>query len=108
MGPTPCSVMVGLPTVRGPVFRTQLHPPAERADPGSTTKEPTGSPVAVAACWGTASHRRPDREARVHVMAEDNTNRAGTEPDVAAAAISDGAYTLFVADFNDTDTAWAA
>ncbi len=41
-------------------------------------------------------------------MAEDNTNGAGTEPDVTAAAISDGAYTLFVADFNDTDTAWAA
>ncbi len=41
-------------------------------------------------------------------MAEDNTNGAGTGPDVTAAAISDGAYTLFVADFNDTDTAWAA
>jgi uncharacterized membrane protein len=27
---------------------------------------------------------------------------------VAAAAVSDGAYTLFVADFSDTDTAWSA
>jgi uncharacterized membrane protein len=27
---------------------------------------------------------------------------------VAAAAVSDGAYTLFVADFPDTDTAWGA
>jgi uncharacterized membrane protein len=30
------------------------------------------------------------------------------EPDVVAAAISDGAYTLFVADFNDTDSALEA
>jgi uncharacterized membrane protein len=28
--------------------------------------------------------------------------------DVVAAAVSDGAYTLFVADFADTDTAWKA
>ena len=35
----------------------------------------------------------------------------GTESDdtvASAAAISDGAYTLFVADFTDTDTAWQA
>ena len=35
---------------------------------------------------------------------------AGAEPEVTAAgaAISDGAYTLFVADFSDTETAWSA
>ena len=31
-----------------------------------------------------------------------------TEVSVAAAAVTDGAYTLFVADFDDTETAWAA
>ena len=31
-----------------------------------------------------------------------------SEVTVAGAAISDGAYTLFVADFSDTDTAWSA
>jgi uncharacterized membrane protein len=43
-------------------------------------------------------------------MAEDNAGTAGVEPEVtmAGAAISDGAYTLFVADFSDTDTAWSA
>jgi len=30
------------------------------------------------------------------------------EPEVVAAAVTDGAYTLFVADFADTDTAWEA
>jgi uncharacterized membrane protein len=43
-------------------------------------------------------------------MSEDITSAGSATPDltVAAAAVSDGAYTLFVADFNDTDTAWAA
>ncbi len=40
-------------------------------------------------------------------MSEDQTNPEPAEV-VAAAAISDGAYTLFVADFPDTDTAWEA
>ena len=31
-----------------------------------------------------------------------------TEVSVAAAVVTDGAYTLFVADFDDTETAWAA
>lgn len=31
-----------------------------------------------------------------------------TEPTVVGAVMTDGAYTLFVADFSDTDTAWAA
>ena len=30
------------------------------------------------------------------------------QPEVVAAAVTDGAYTLFVADFTDTDTAWEA
>src|SRR6476620_4326217 len=39
----------------------------------------------------------------------ENTSSAGTAvPQGTAAAVTDGAYTLFVADFNDTDTAWAA
>jgi uncharacterized membrane protein len=33
---------------------------------------------------------------------------AESEVVVTAAAVTDGAYTLFVADFDDTDTAWAA
>jgi uncharacterized membrane protein len=43
-------------------------------------------------------------------MSENITSAGSAESDVtvAAAAVSDGAYTLFVADFNDTDTAWAA
>ena len=43
-------------------------------------------------------------------MSEDTTNGAGAEPEVTAAgaAVSDGAYTLFVADFSDTETAWSA
>jgi uncharacterized membrane protein len=31
-----------------------------------------------------------------------------SDPDFTAAAVTDGAYTLFVADFSDTDTAWKA
>jgi uncharacterized membrane protein len=40
-------------------------------------------------------------------MSEDQST-AGQPEVIAAAAISDGAYTLFVADFPDTDTAWEA
>jgi uncharacterized membrane protein len=40
-------------------------------------------------------------------MSEDQNTGAQDET-MAAAAISDGAYTLFVADFSDTDTAWQA
>jgi uncharacterized membrane protein len=36
-----------------------------------------------------------------------STDSADSDLTVAAAAVSDGAYTLFVADFNDTDTAWS-
>jgi uncharacterized membrane protein len=39
-------------------------------------------------------------------MSEDQNNPEQTE--MTAAALSDGAYTLFVADFSDTDTAWQA
>ena len=43
-------------------------------------------------------------------MAKDVSSPANsvTEVSVAAAAVTDGAYTLFVADFDDTETAWAA
>ncbi|MEO6822859.1 MAG: DUF1269 domain-containing protein [Candidatus Nanopelagicales bacterium] len=48
-------------------------------------------------------------------MSEDSTSKdldtgeaAPAEAGVAAAAVTDGAYTLFVADFADTDTAWGA
>jgi uncharacterized membrane protein len=43
-------------------------------------------------------------------MSEDTTPATTDESDltVEAAAVSDGAYTLFVADFNDTETAWEA
>src|SRR6476661_9621567 len=42
-------------------------------------------------------------------MAGDGSqSNAESEVSVTAAAVTDGAYTLFVADFNDTDTAWAA
>ena len=42
-------------------------------------------------------------------MAEDIADAGSAESDLTvAAAISDGAYTLFVADFDDTDTAWSA
>lgn len=42
-------------------------------------------------------------------MSEDTAGRASDDSEVAvtAAAVSDGAYTLFVADFDDTDTAWS-
>ncbi|HEY7857217.1 MAG TPA: DUF1269 domain-containing protein [Candidatus Nanopelagicales bacterium] len=40
-------------------------------------------------------------------MSEDATTQ-GPDVDVAAAAVTDGAYTLFVADFADTETAWGA
>jgi uncharacterized membrane protein len=41
-------------------------------------------------------------------MSEDSAGSAESDVTVAAAAVSDGAYTLFVADFNDTETAWSA
>ena len=42
-------------------------------------------------------------------MAGDGSqSNAESEVSVTAAAVTDGAYTLFVADFDDTDTAWAA
>jgi uncharacterized membrane protein len=41
-------------------------------------------------------------------MSDEITPAAADEIGVEAAAISDGAYTLFVADFNDTATAWDA
>ena len=43
-------------------------------------------------------------------MTEDvsSPGNAVNEVAVAAAAVTDGAYTLLVADFDDTDTAWAA
>ena len=46
----------------------------------------------------------------VAVMAGDVSSQDNAESEVAvtAAAVTDGAYTLFVADFDDTDTAWAA
>ena len=40
-------------------------------------------------------------------MSEDTTN-AGDDLVIDAAAVSDGAYALIVADFNDTDAAWEA
>lgn len=36
------------------------------------------------------------------------TTDAADEVEASIAAVTDGAYTLFVADFNDTDTAWEA
>ena len=43
-------------------------------------------------------------------MSDEQTPAAAAEPEVTAvgAAITDGAYTLFVADFDDTETAWSA
>jgi uncharacterized membrane protein len=41
-------------------------------------------------------------------MSDETTPAAADELEVEATAISDGAYTLFVADFNDTETAWEA
>jgi uncharacterized membrane protein len=39
-------------------------------------------------------------------MSDDNST--ADQPEMVAAAVSDGAYTLFVADFADTSTAWEA
>ncbi len=41
-------------------------------------------------------------------MPEDQTTNDSTDAVASAAVVSDGAYTLFVADFADTDTAWQA
>jgi uncharacterized membrane protein len=41
-------------------------------------------------------------------MSDELTTADETEVSVVAAAVTDGAYTLFVADFDDSDTAWAA
>jgi uncharacterized membrane protein len=41
-------------------------------------------------------------------MSDEQQSPQDPGPDVVAAAVSDGAYTLFVADFADTDTAWKA
>ena len=41
-------------------------------------------------------------------MSEDQTTPDTTDVVAAAAAVTDGAYTLFVADFSDTNTAWEA
>jgi len=57
------------------------------------------------ALWGIRSVRRISRDlsgrTKEHFMSDD-------QPTDVVAALSDGAYTLFVADFSDTDTAWAA
>src|SRR3954454_2390973 len=39
---------------------------------------------------------------------QDQSADTTSETTVSAAAVSDGAYTLMVADFSDTDTAWEA
>src|ERR1700757_1906485 len=41
-------------------------------------------------------------------MSDEQQSGQEPQPDMVAAAVSDGAYTLFVADFADTDTAWTA
>jgi uncharacterized membrane protein len=41
-------------------------------------------------------------------MSEDQTGADQSGDVAAAAAVTDGAYTLFVADYTDTDTAWEA
>jgi len=41
-------------------------------------------------------------------MSDDQTTNDQADTVAAAAAVSDGAYTLFVADFTDTETAWQA
>lgn len=41
-------------------------------------------------------------------MPENQNTDATSETESVAAAVTDGAYTLFVADFADTDTAWQA
>jgi uncharacterized membrane protein len=47
-------------------------------------------------------------EAVEGVVAESATDGATDDVVVDIAAVTDGAYTLFVADFNDTETAWEA
>jgi len=51
-----------------------------------------------------------NRETPTETPTETRTPTEAVPPDVAAevAAVSDGGTTLFVADFSDTDTAWAA
>ena len=68
------------------------------------------SAVGVAPCGCTASGWRSDRGKGVAEMAKDvsSPGNSVTEVSVAAAVVTDGAYTLFVADFDDTETAWAA
>src|SRR4051795_7695844 len=69
----------------------------------------TGNSAAAArvfrAFWTIRSSRRnpgdSSRRTKEHFMSDD-------QPTDVVAALSDGAYTLFVADFTDTDTAWAA
>ena len=39
-------------------------------------------------------------------MPEDQSPETTDSTSVSAAAVSDGAYTLLVADFSDTDLAW--
>ena len=41
-------------------------------------------------------------------MTDDQTTADDSDVTAVAAAVTDGAYTLFVADFDDTDTAWQA
>jgi len=41
-------------------------------------------------------------------MSDDQTNPETSDVVTSAAAVTDGAYTLFVADFADTETAWQA
>ena len=41
-------------------------------------------------------------------MSDETTPAPADDLEMEATAITDGAYTLFVADFNDTDTAWEA
>jgi uncharacterized membrane protein len=41
-------------------------------------------------------------------MSEDQTGETTESTTISAAALSDGAYTLIVADFSDTDAAWQA
>src|SRR6476619_4241342 len=60
--------------------------------------------------WCGAVPAPGSRREETRVMSVDGTTAGSTESEltVAGAAISDGAYTLFVADFSDTDTAWSA
>ena len=50
-----------------------------------------------------------DQTAAADDIAETETDDvAETEVVASATVVTDGAYTLFVADFNDTETAWEA